>query len=63
MTQDQWTQLVSILIGATGVVVWRLIDRFLPDPNGKHPLPAAPRRSREPGDVHDVDGDQERPGP
>lgn len=37
-----WQAVISSAVGVAFVVVARLVDRFLPDPKGEHPLPAAP---------------------
>jgi hypothetical protein len=45
-----WAELIAVIVGAVvlaipatikiiGIVAHRLIDRFLPDPEDKHPLP------------------------
>jgi hypothetical protein len=45
-----WSQLTAVIVGALAiaapsvikivtVVVRRLVDRYIPDPEGKHPLP------------------------
>lgn len=41
MTADQTAQLVAAVIGVVVTALWRLIDRYLPDPDGKHPSPPA----------------------
>jgi hypothetical protein len=39
---EVWQQITAAIVGAVITILWRLIDRYLPDPNGKHPLPPAP---------------------
>ena len=49
MSEEMWAQLIAAVVGAIVTVLWRLIDRYLPDPEGKHPLP--PPEPRKP-DAH-----------
>ena len=52
MTGTEWSEVLAVIIGAVVTVIWRLIDRYLPDPDGKHPLPPAPGDSNaQPPDV------------
>lgn len=42
MSDALWTSIISGAVGIAFVVVGRLVDRFLPDPEDKHPLPDPP---------------------
>jgi hypothetical protein len=37
---DVWTQVIAAAVGAVITVLWRLVDRWLPDE--RHPLPPRP---------------------
>lgn len=41
-SQFPWAQVVSFVVALLGVIASRLIDRYLPDPNGANPLPQPP---------------------
>lgn len=49
MEFDAWAQIISPLIGLGLTVLYRLVDKYLPDETGNHPLP--PARSDGPGSV------------
>ncbi len=42
MTPDLRAELIAVLVGAAITVLWRIIDRFLPDDDDAHPLPPHP---------------------
>jgi hypothetical protein len=42
MSNETAAQITSIIIGVVATIAWRLIDRYLPDPRGTHPLPPRP---------------------
>ena len=42
MSSSDWAQIIAALVGAALTVAWRLIDRYLPDTTGNHPLPQPP---------------------
>ena len=44
MNQELTAQVVAAVVGVVATIVWRLVDRYLPDPEGKHPLPPRPGR-------------------
>lgn len=48
-----WTDILAPLLSVAGsalaVVLFRLIDRFIPDTTGEHPLP--PQRDTDPGEL------------
>ena len=48
MNSDTTAQIISAVIGVVVITLYRLIDRFLPDPEGKHPLPPPPGEQRPP---------------
>lgn len=47
MSDEAWTQVIAALVGVAFTVLGRLIDKWLPDTTGKHPLPEPPKRSAE----------------
>jgi hypothetical protein len=42
MSDEMWAQVIAALVGGLVTVLWRLIDRYLPDSSGEHPLPPPP---------------------
>jgi hypothetical protein len=42
MNEELTAQVVAAAIGVVTTILWRLIDRYLPDPTGEHPLPPRP---------------------
>jgi hypothetical protein len=42
MSEELWAQIIAALAGAVLTILWRLIDRYLPDDTGQHPLPDRP---------------------
>jgi hypothetical protein len=39
MSNDIWAQVIAVVAGILITVAFRLVDKYLPDPEGKHPLP------------------------
>jgi hypothetical protein len=42
MSDELLGQLVAALVGLVATIIWRLVDRYLPDETGSHPLPPRP---------------------
>lgn len=40
MSSETWAAILAPLIGVVLTIVYRLVDRFIPDESGAHPLPA-----------------------
>lgn len=40
MSAQAWAEILSPLIGVALTILYRLVDRYIPDENGRHPLPS-----------------------
>lgn len=56
MSDTLVSQIVAAGVGVLFIVIGRLVDRFLPDPDGKHPLPSPPTISTDRQAKHLDDG-------
>jgi hypothetical protein len=41
MSSTTWAQILAPIIGVLLTVIYRLVDKWIPDEEGKHPLPTA----------------------
>jgi hypothetical protein len=47
MTDELLAQVIAAAVGVVATVLWRLVDRFIPDQS--HPLPPRPGVPQDPG--------------
>ncbi len=53
MSSQAWAEILSPLIGVVLTITYRLVDKYLPDEDGKHPLPSSVPRSDGPTSATD----------
>jgi hypothetical protein len=63
MNNETAAQITSVIIGVIATIAWRLIDRYLPDPRGTHPLPPRPGMPINLPEEHEPPQEHERSEP